>query len=229
MNTRLYQIGMGVLQWLTSFEPVARPLEIFSRILQRHRKVYGHLRAQAFDGVIDGGANVGEFAQIVRAALPGADLLCVEPNHECANALRRRGFRVVEAALWHSATDLTLTQPTAASTSCTVLPGEQGADPSAPTWTVPAVRLDSLEVSGTHILVKLDLQGAEMQALEGMGELWKRCAGVLLEVSCGTEGTYEPLRTLLADRGFYEASTTNELWGNGRVIEADKLWLRAES
>jgi hypothetical protein len=79
---------MAGLRWLISFEPVARPLENVSRILQRHRRLYAHLRSQKFDGVIDGGANVGEFAQIVRAALPRADLVCVEPNKECAAVLR---------------------------------------------------------------------------------------------------------------------------------------------
>ncbi|MBA2271537.1 MAG: FkbM family methyltransferase [Chthoniobacterales bacterium] len=224
MNARLYKLGMIGLQWLTSFEPVAAPLETFSRVVQRHRKLYSHLRAQKFDGVIDGGANVGEFAQIVRSALPMADLVCVEPNRECAAALRSRGFRVVEAALWHEATQLMLTQPTDASTSCTVM--AEG-DQSVPAWTVEAVRLDSLQISGSRILVKLDLQGAEFQALDGMGGLWERCAGLLLEVSLGDGGTYERMRELLAARGYHESSTTNELWQDGRVIEADKLWLRA--
>lgn len=223
MNARVYKLGMIGLQWLTSFEPVAAPLETLARVVQRHRKLYSHLRAQQFDGVIDGGANVGEFAQIVRTALPAADLVCVEPNHECAAALAACGFRVVEAALWNEPTHLTLTQPTEASTSCTVM--VEG-DRSARTWTVEAVRLDSLQVSGSRILVKLDLQGAEFQALDGMGDLWDRCAGLLLEVSLGRGGTCERMRELLARRGFVESSTTNELWEDGRVIEADKLWLR---
>ena len=90
------------------------------------------------------------------------------------------------------------------------------------------VRLDELEVPGRRVLVKLDLQGAEPQALEGMGELWERCAGLLLEVSYGANGSYEPLRALLADRGFFEAVTFNELESDEGVVEADKLWLRRD-
>ncbi|MEP7071748.1 MAG: FkbM family methyltransferase [Verrucomicrobiota bacterium] len=226
VTAQFYRMGLRGLRWLVSFEPIARPLEDFARVLQRHRKLYAHLRTQHFDAIIDGGANIGEFAQITRAALPAADLLCVEPNHECATALRERRFRVVEVALWNMATELTLMQPTSASTSCTVLLGDRDPDRTTRKWVVPAVRLDSLQISGSRVLVKLDLQGAEMQALEGMGELWRRCAGLLLEVSFGADGTYERLRKMLADHGFHEASTTNELWENGRVIEADKLWLR---
>ena len=61
-----------------------------------------------------------------------------------------------------------------------------------------------------------------------MQNLWERCAGVLLQESLGEDGTYEQLRTLLSARGFSEYSTTNELEAEGRVIEADKLWLRRD-
>jgi hypothetical protein len=91
---------------------------------------------------------------------------------------------------------------------------------------VETVRLDQLPVSGWRVLVKLDLQGAEPQAIEGMGELWDRCAGLLLEVSLGEQGTYEPLRSRLAAHGFLEAATFNELEADGTVVEADKLWRR---
>jgi hypothetical protein len=75
-------------------------------------------------------------------------------------------------------------------------------------------------------LVKLDLQGAEPVALEGMERLWDRCAGLLLEVSYGEDGTYEPLRARLSDRGFAEAATLNELETSAGVVEADKLFVR---
>ena len=89
-----------------------------------------------------------------------------------------------------------------------------------------AVRLDGIGVTGERILVKLDLQGAEAEALEGMGSLWPRCAAVLLEVSYGPSGSYEALRALLAARGFEEAATLNELEEAGLPLEADKLFVR---
>ena len=61
--------------------------------------------------------------------------------------------------------------------------------------------------------------------MEGLGDMWSRCAGLLLEVSYGPDGTYEPLRELLASHGFYEAATFNELDSAHGPIEADKLWL----
>ncbi len=223
MNEKIYQLGTTCLRGLHATGFVARGLDHFSKVWLRHRKVRVHLRHGNFDGVIDGGANAGEFAQIVRAVLPSVDLVCVEPHPASAAILRKQGFRVVEAALWKNAERLRLTQPTPESTSCTVI-SPRGAE--GPAWEVDAVRLDSLPISGSRLLIKLDLQGAEFEALEGMGELWDRCAGLLLEVSIGSSGNYERMRALLSARGFREYSTTNELEVAGRVTEADKLWLR---
>ncbi len=80
MNETVYKAGSAVVEFLTSAEVIAKPLDAFSRVWMRHRKLRSHLRALQFDGVIDGGANVGEFAEIVRSALPVADLVCVEPH-----------------------------------------------------------------------------------------------------------------------------------------------------
>jgi len=223
VNETIYRLGAFGLRALSALEVAARPLDLFAKVWMRHRKLRLLLRAADFDGVIDGGANIGEFAQIVRAALPRADLLCVEPHPASARELKRQGFRVIEAALWKTPIRLRLTQPTSASTSCTVLPGSES---SGRGWEVEAVRLDSLTISGRRLLIKLDLQGAEFQALEGMGGLWDRCAGMLLEVSIGSGGNYEKMRALLSARGFREYSTTNELEVAGRVTEADKLWLQ---
>jgi len=222
VSEHFYKFGLAGFRWLCSVEVLARPLDLFSKVWLRHRKLRAHLRAGQFDAVVDGGANVGEFARIVRQVLPQANLLCVEPHPGCVAALRKQGFQVVEAALWNRPDRLRLSQPTSASTSCTVLTSND----CERVWEVAAVRLDSLPIVGSRVLIKLDLQGAELKALEGMGDLWDRCAGLLLEASIGVNGTLEPLRELLTRFGFYEYSTTNELEVNGRVVEADKLWLR---
>src|SRR5436853_3218969 len=119
----LYRLGIATLQALSAIPFLARPLDAFCRIWQRHRKLREHLRTLNFDGVIDGGANVGEFAAIVRSTLPKADLICVEPHPASAAILRKDGYKVVEAAVWKEPTRLRLNQPTGSSTSCTVIKG----------------------------------------------------------------------------------------------------------
>jgi FkbM family methyltransferase len=200
-----------------------QPLTWIAKVWLRHARIVSHLERAGYDAVVDGGAGIGEFAALVKLALPKANLLCVEPHPASAAALRKRGFTVVEAALWREQGQAVLTQPEAAATSCTILASDDGGRPS---WRVGTVRLDGLGVNGHRVLVKLDLQGAEPAALEGMGRLWDCCAGLLLEVSYGDGGTYEPLRGRLSERGFVEAATLNELETGVGVVEADKLFVR---
>lgn len=219
-----YRGGSWVFLLLLRIPVVSAALSGFARVWHRQSRIATHLRSGGYDQVVDGGANIGEFAALVRAVAPATPLLCVEPLPGAAAVLRRRGFSVVEGALWREEGAATLTQPAAASTSATLLPasGARG-----PTWEVRTMRLDALPLTGTRILVKLDLQGAEPTALEGLEAAWHRVAGLLLEVSYGPGGTYEPLRSMLAARGFHEAATFNELEAGGKVVEADKLWLRS--
>ena len=224
MNETIYRFCLGLVRLTLKFPPLVSVLGLFSRVWGRHHKLLVHLRTLKFDGVVDGGANHGEFAALVRAALPQADLVCVEPHPASAAYLRKHGYRVVEAALWRERARLRLSQPTPASTSCTVL--ELGAQKLEGSWDVDAVRLDELEIAGRRILIKLDLQGAESIALEGMGILWERTAALLLEVPVPPDERLTKLTDLLRSRGYAEYSTTNELFVDGRVVEADKLWLR---
>lgn len=212
------------IRLLLQVRPLAKFLTLFSKVWLRHARTYAHLRNFDFDAVVDGGANIGEFAHLARSALPLAHLVCVEPHPESAEYLQRHGFEVFRFALWDSQTKLTLSQPSSRSTSCTVLAVPE----SKHSWTVETIRLDDLPIKGQRVLVKLDLQGSEVKALQGMERLWSRCAALLLEVNIGTNGTYETIRQLLTQQGYWEYSTLNELEFGERVAEADKLWVRPQ-
>ena len=223
LRSRLYELGSRALLVALRAPILPGVITRIAKIWLRHARLARHLACSGYDSIVDGGASIGEFAALARAACPGLPLLCVEPHPASAERLRQRGFSVVEAALWHERGTATLSQPTSAATSCSLL---AAAGSGQRTWTVATLRLDELKVPGRRVLVKLDLQGAEPQALAGMGELWQRCAGLLLEVAYGERGSYEPLRALLAEKGFFEAATFNELESVTAVVEADKLWLR---
>lgn len=219
----LYRLGLNLLGATFQIGPVASILARASKVFLRHARVRHLLRTGGFDSIVDGGAAVGEFAFAARDTCPALPLVCVEPHPPSAEILRQKGFRVVEAALWKARGRLRLTQPADATTSCSVV---LEAAPGRPSWDVETVRLDEIGIPGEKILVKLDLQGAEAEALEGMGPLWPRCGAVLLEVSYGASGSYESLRALLAAHGFEEAGTLNELEEGGLPVEADKLFVR---
>jgi FkbM family methyltransferase len=224
MNDLFYRWGCAAIRLLLRL-PVLGPLAArLAAVTARHARLLRVLRAGQFDEVVDGGANIGEFAHLARLALPHARILCVEPHPDNARRLRQAGFDTVEAALWRDEGTLTLTQVTGTSTSCTVL--GTAPDHSHGSWSVPSIRLDRLPLTGSRLLIKLDLQGAEWEALQGMGTLWPRCAGLILEMHTGPGGDDEKIASFLADKGFFECGTLHELEENGRAVEADKLWLR---
>lgn len=226
MRDELYALGARLVLLPLRPKLLRAPLTWFAKVWLRHARIVGHLQRARYDAVLDGGAGIGEFAALVKLALPQARLLCVEPHPASAATLRRRGFEVVEAALWSAEGEMLLTQPEVAATSCTLV-GQPAS--GRPSWRVRTVRLDQLPIPGQRVLVKLDLQGAEPRALLGMDGLWERCAGLLLEVSYGEAGTHESLRAMLAERGFVEAATLNELESEKGIVEADKLFLRRGS
>jgi FkbM family methyltransferase len=216
-----YSQGLKLFRVLLRIPVLSDAITTFSRIWLRHYRWRAHLRAFQFDGVIDGGANIGEFAHLVRETLPQAHLICVEPHPDCASHLKQKGFEVVQAALWSERTTLNLFQngPT---TSSTVMPDATGGRQVAQ---VDAVRLCDLEIRGERLLIKLDLQGAEMSALHGLGDLEKRCAGFLLEVSLPPGGTFTEINQFLASKNYVLFASVNELFSTDRQIEADMLWI----
>lgn len=226
IHTWAYRAGSTAIVWCLRLPWLPGLFTWSAKVWLRHARLASHLDAAGYDQILDGGANIGEFASLVRVRCPGIPLLCIEPHPEAAATLRRRGFEVIQAALWSEDGEAILTQPTKASTSATLL--SQGGQ-NLPSWTVRTVRLDQLPIVGKRVLIKLDLQGAEAEALAGLEGAWDRIAGLILEVGLGSGGTYHQLRRIMEARGFEEAATFNELEVAGTAIEADKLWIQLPS
>ena len=221
MNDRLYGAGARLFQPAVAIRVLRGPLTWFAKVWLRHARIVTHLERAGYDGVVDGGAGIGEFAALVRLALPRADLLCVEPHPASAAALRRRGFRSSRLPCGERG-EATLTQPEPRRPPAPAgRAGERAARPGASA----RVRLDELGVSGRPAAGQAGPPGRRARGPRGHGGLWDRCAGLLLEVSYGERGTHETLSALLRQRGFVEAATLNELETENGVVEADKLFL----
>jgi len=219
----LYEHLSAVLRFVARAPSLAGPLSGFSRVLLRYTQTLHLLRSFQFDGVIDGGANIGEFAELVKIALPSASLLCVEPHPVCAQKLRDKGLNVVEVALWsESNVTLDLVQVSESSTS-----SQLGSMVSQrPSWKVNTLRLDAVPVAGHRLLVKLDLQGAELAALSGMGPLWERCHGFIIETRMGPSGNFQMLQKLFEAKGYANHGTLNQFYEGDVLTEVDQVWIR---
>jgi FkbM family methyltransferase len=196
--------------------------------------------------IIDGGANVGETAGHIRRRFPQAPLHLFEPVSLCQGALRRKAEALGNAAVHQ----LALSDARGTATmhinqnlwTCSLLPTNQrGLDlhgdwcQTVATETATLVRLDewaqqqNIDEIG---VLKLDLQGAELRALRGCGDLLSRTHAVYAEAQIIPEydgaATFAEIDLFLRKAGFglYQII---DLCMKGRHAEpscCDGLWLR---
>lgn len=149
-----------------------------------------HLRNVGFSPaiVLDVGANKAEWSRHVHAYFTATKFVLVEPQMEMGPHLEAfcrevPGSRWVKAGAGREAGELVLTVwPDLAGSS---LLGAPSADDSYERRTVPIVTIDSLFADGQEPpqLVKLDVQGFELEALAGASSLFGRTECFILEVS----------------------------------------------
>jgi FkbM family methyltransferase len=99
---------------------------------------------------------------------------------------------------------------------------------------VPVKRLDdflSVLAGRSRVLLKLDVQGFELSVLRGGAEALRRCAYVYAE--CSEVALYEgqalrpEVEAFLASHGFPASRRFNESHADGRLIQADHLFVRS--
>lgn len=146
--------------------------------------------------VIDVGANVGQFAVASAKLFPNVSVHSFEPNPDCVAALRKNVMSlgkvsVYPVALGESEGEVAF-HVNSHSHSSSILPlGEnhRGAFPDAREIGTIQVKISTLDKIFADVellspvLLKLDLQGYEAQALRGAAETLKRVDYVVLEAS----------------------------------------------
>lgn len=125
---------------------------------------------------IDGGANVGDWTAKMRKRFD--TVFAVEPAIECVAFLQARfsdypGVRIWHCALWDVLTWGNVVSPNKKPTcQKRYMKLDRNGD-------TPVLTIDSMDLP-TCGLIKLDLEGAEFQALTGAVETIKRCKPVLI-------------------------------------------------
>jgi FkbM family methyltransferase len=192
--------------------------------------------------IIDGGANIGDFARCAAAIFPGAMIHLVEPQPACQDALAKlaREGRFIRHAVALGAEDGSIELATdpggGVTTGAHILPGD------APTELervqVPVARLDTLIRSELkkvdRSLLKLDLQGWEFEALKGAEQSLGRIEVILIEVSFFAQAYEPPIEILvrfLHEREFalYDIAGLAARRRDNRARQADFLFVRRDS
>jgi FkbM family methyltransferase len=209
------------------------------------------LRALAADGIrprtiVDGGANIGQFARAAVETFPGARLIAFEPLEDLVAELRANLLdcaRVTVHATALGRRDGTVAiHRNAYSPASSILSLRSAARESFPEVVeaevveVPIGRLDTLlenEPLEPPALLKLDLQGFELEALHGAGELLHRFDYALVETSFTSIYESEPLfgdvHAFMAAAGFglrRPAAVLED--ARGVIAQMDALFARSD-
>jgi FkbM family methyltransferase len=200
-----------------------------------------------FRTIIDGGANAGQFARAALMTYPDATLVAFEPLPDIANTLAKNlsdlgRATVVVSALGRESGTLTFHR-NAYSLSSSALPlhdNHKAAFPKAiesETVEVPVGRIDDLLEPFTleaPSLLKLDLQGFEIPALDGAPDTLAMVDYVLVETAFKPlyqgEALFPELHAYLKDRGFRFLRPLDVLEDpDGTIVQMDALFVRESS
>jgi len=197
--------------------------------------------------VIDIGAGSGQFALAARNCLPAARIISFEPLPGSA-AKFRKVFEGDEKVVLHEAaigpvSGAALMHVSKREDSSSLLPitsAQVSVFPGTEEATTLNVRVNRLAefVSPEDIcpnaLLKLDVQGYELEALRGCEELLARFCHVYVECSYvelyAGQALAEEVIEWLRGRGFLFLAKYNTVFGHdGKPIQADLLFRRQES
>lgn len=187
--------------------------------------------------VIDGGAHLGLFSLETKKIFPRAKYHLIEPQPACAGFLKElcstEGFVLHECALAECVGKIGFSRTSEPNTGAQIK-----LDSTVETDVVLASTLDALfegRVSpNDNALLKMDLQGYELQALRGASKLLPSVEVILTEVSFFGQG-YEPrivdLISFLDARGFelYDIASLSGRTRDNRLRQGDFLFVRKDS
>ncbi len=170
------------------------------------------------DLVLDVGANVGQYAERMRALGYAGRIISFEPQSGAYAFLQRR---TENDALWEARRvaigrvtgefDLYVSQNSVSSSLLTVLDEHLSAAREARIVSRESVLVNTLddELRETHVgqcWLKLDIQGHELEALKGSSSILKQCSVVQIEVSFSQlyagQSPWLDICTWLVERGF---------------------------
>jgi FkbM family methyltransferase len=198
------------------------------------------LRGLNVDGIIDVGANRGQFSLVASEVFPGRPIIAIEPLPGPAEIFRRvlAGRAVLhECAVGRAEGELEIFETSDDNSSSVLQPGAAQMRLSAGSAVVAKrrVRVRTLDdvtsdLCGTDLLLKLDVQGFEMEALAGAHRLlttqvrYVYVEASFTELYLGQGLAHEVIRFLDTEE-FDLHSMANPTVCHGQILQADFLFV----
>jgi FkbM family methyltransferase len=193
--------------------------------------------------IVDIGANEGNFSAAVAGLAPGARIIACEPNPAPRERLRARlgsKVEIVDAAIGAEPGHATFNITAMDHNSSLRMPRSEkmGALLQQEGWEVTerldveVTTLDALVGDRDVAVVKLDVQGAEMDVLMGGGEALRRTQAVLMEVTFfshyESDATFGALHDRMTELGFELVSIAQPALAgkDGRFAWSDACYAR---
>ena len=221
-------------------------LKRFGPLVDPNLQRQGVLESRGIDLVLDGGANRGQYAGRLRGYGYGGRIVSVEPGAEAFALLRDAcagdpSWEAVRCALGRVPGEATL-RVTANSVSSSlraarpemdaVAGSEEVARESVPVTTAAAL-LEQHGAGARAPMLKLDVQGSELAALEGAGDSLERFALIEVELALAPLYADQPpahdLMAWLAARGLRPVGVAPNTIDTrtGDLLEVDALFARS--
>jgi len=191
--------------------------------------------------VIDVGANQGQWATTLSRAFPRVPLHMIEPQASCRAVLealvaRRGNAEVHSVAVTRPGID-DVRMAGAGSSGAHVIHDTIGRTDGE---SVPATTIDALFAARLRdtdrVLLKLDIEGHELEALAGARAVLRQVAVIVSEVTFyeiehSANPTFLTYATALADEGFvlYDFAALGSARRNGRLRLGDAVFVRRGS
>jgi FkbM family methyltransferase len=205
----------------------------------------GQLRARGFAPrvIVDGGANMGDWTRLVQRLFPSARVVMIEPQPDCQPALQAiAGAELQAVAITAPGIHSVRFVVSASERGCTgahVVEAAEPANADIRIVEVPARSLD--EILGelpaeSRTLLKLDLEGHELSALQGAERVLSRIEVIFTEIHF-----YDPdgrgrtvfgaLHDFLSQRGFvlHDFASLSHRSRDSRLRQGDLIFVREGS
>lgn len=207
--------------------------------LNRCRTLAGFLESRGIDLVLDVGANVGQFGQMLREIGYTGRIISFEP---VAAVFAQLSQVAAEDPLWEvrdyalgaaeGVAEINVSDASDFSSIKTLAAEAEKQFPRSAVVQTETIRIKTLaslssEFAGRRVFLKIDTQGFEKEVLDGSGEALSQMWGVQLEVPIFQvyEGNWKPASALeyMSSRGFCPAQITPTGWMPRDIVSMTEI------
>ena len=183
-------------------------------------------------GFIDAGAHFGETNDIIRAGYPGTRVISFEANPNCEPILSKKGIEFIIGLLGKETVERVpfwINPDDIVSTGCSIHKEKTRYFEKAYTIDLPMYRLDEvIPIEAKLNFLKIDVQGAELDVLDGAAKLLPAIDWIYLEVSFVSLNEGAPLFGEVFDylrlKGYLIDDMCDPTWIDNKLVQCNFLF-----